>query len=280
MCVHLRVLIAKMSTLDHSTCRLDQDVRALRMARAKTVRWAVPLKVHSVAASRLENLTQGSESGRENGTWQDLETQLACEYECSISAVANPSYARVHEWPLPPHLFAWAVLYELGQRGKTHVTSPQNAAKIGWRCAGGVGPALVGGHGCRGYSSECFESAGAKEMTQEVMVSRDDARDPILVAGNPNYAHACNSHLLPRQLGYGPTRWVTMVVNVLANGMHYLELILAGPSQDGVRGSWSPSATWFESGSRAACSTLAHVHVGVPFRYLSCALGLHSSQIE
>jgi len=96
-----------MSTLGHATCRLDPDVRALWRARAKTVRWAVPLKVHSVAASRLANLTQGSVSGRENGTWQDLETQLACEYECgSISAVANPSYARVHEWPLPPHLFA------------------------------------------------------------------------------------------------------------------------------------------------------------------------------
>ena len=89
--VHLRALrIVKTPTSDHVISRL------VRLARAKTVRWAVPLKVHSLVVSRLADLIQES-VGREIRPRRGLETQLAYEHECeTISAVANPSYARVH----------------------------------------------------------------------------------------------------------------------------------------------------------------------------------------
>src|SRR6267142_2122030 len=162
--VHLRALrIVKTPT---SVSRL---VRLRQGAQAKTVRWAVPLKVHSLVVSRLADLIHES-VGREIWTWRSLETQLAYEHECeTASAVANPSYARVHAWPLPLHCSAPPVVWGL-DRGRMHVTNSQNAAKIGWRHAGDVGSALVRGHVCRSHSSECFGSAGAEGMVQEVMV--------------------------------------------------------------------------------------------------------------
>jgi len=67
------------------------------------------------------------------------------------------------------------------------VTIPQNAARIGWEYAGGA---------CLSHSSECSASAGAKQMIQELGTPKDDTGDPILVAVNPNYAHARGSLLL------------------------------------------------------------------------------------
>jgi hypothetical protein len=157
--VHLRALrIVKTPTSVFRLVRLRQE------ARTKTVRWAVPLKVHSLVVSRLADLIQES-VGREIWIRRGSETQLAYEHECeTASAVANPSYARVHAWHLPLHCSARPV-----GRGRMHVTSSQKAARIGWRRAGGVGSALVRGHVCRGHSSGCFESAGAEGMFQEVM---------------------------------------------------------------------------------------------------------------
>ena len=148
------------------------------------------------------------------------------------------------------------------------VTSPRNAAMIGWEYAGGA---------CLNHLSECFASAGAEQMIQELVTPVDDTGDPTSDAMTPNYAHAHGSPLLPQWLGYGPTRWVTALVNLPANEVHYLRLTSAGPSHDGVRvsGQRSPCETKFWSAPKMACSTPAHAHVDVPFRYLSYGLGLH-----
>lgn len=52
---------------------------------------------------------------------------------------------------------------------------------------------------CGLHSSECFESAGAKGMIQELVTLEDDIGDPIY-AGTPNYVHVHDygSLLLPQ----------------------------------------------------------------------------------
>jgi hypothetical protein len=69
------------------------------------------------------------------------------------------------------------------------VTSPQNAATIGWE---------YDGVACLNHLSECFASASAKQTIQELVKPVDDIGDPILDVMTPNYAHAHGSPLLPR----------------------------------------------------------------------------------
>jgi hypothetical protein len=59
------------------------------------------------------------------------------------------------------------------------VTSPRTAARIGWGCAGGAGSALVCVNERLSHSNECFESAGAKQMIQELVTPEVDAGDPF-----------------------------------------------------------------------------------------------------
>ena len=111
--------------------------------------------------------------------------QLACEYRCSsISAIANPSYyIRAHKLLLHPCLYA----SELGQQGKMVVTSPQNAATIGWEYDRGT---------CLDHLSECFATASAKQTIQEWARPVGNIGDPILDVMTPNYAHVRGSPLL------------------------------------------------------------------------------------
>lgn len=67
------------------------------------------------------------------------------------------------------------------------VTSPQNAATIGWEYDGGT---------CLDHLSECFTTASAKQTIQEWARPVGDIGDPILDAMTPNYAHVRGSPLL------------------------------------------------------------------------------------